>query len=235
MFRFILLIVLLMAAGGVGSWYIAGKVDEYSGARMPLEARTLLSRAAAGDVDAEYKLGEAYRLGLGLEKDIPQAFKWYARAAEQGHNGARYKLGMIYQSGEGIRQNFGRAANWYRLAANIGHLPEAQFAMGQLYFLGKGVLQDYKEAFAWYERAARQGHPVAQHLLGAMYEEGWAIEKDLIEAYKWYTLAMPGREQTIAVNKIYDPVRARRYLVEKMNKFQISKGEQRARDWRKTP
>lgn len=235
MFRFIILFVLLVAAGGVGSWYITGQVDKYSGARMPVEIRALLSRAGAGDVDAEYRLGEAYRLGTGLEKDIPQAFKWYARAAEQGHNGARYKLGLIYQTGEGIKQNYGRAARWYRLAANVGRLPEAQFALGYLYFLGQGVLQDYTEAFDWYEKAARQGHPVAQHLLGAMYEEGWAVERDLIEAYKWYTLAIPGRQRAMAVNRIYDPVRARRYLVEKMNKFQIGKGEQLAREWRKTP
>ncbi|NQU55811.1 MAG: sel1 repeat family protein [Rhodospirillales bacterium] len=235
MFRFILLLVLLIGFGGAGSWYIAGQVDKYSGARMSVETRTLLSRAGAGDVEAEYKLGEAYRLGTGFEQDIPQAFKWYARAAEQGHNGARYKLGLIYQTGEGIKQNFGRAANWYRLAANIGHLPEAQFAMGRLYFLGQGVLQDYTEAFSWYEKAARQGHPVAQHLLGAMYEEGWAVERDLIAAYKWYTLAIPGRDAAIAVNRIYDPVRARRYLIKKMNKFQITKGEQYAREWRKTP
>jgi len=235
MYRFIFLFLLLITAGGLGSWFIAGKINSFSGARMPVESRTLLSRAGAGDINAEYKLGEAYRLGQGFEKDIPQAFKWYARAAEQGHNGARYKLGLLYQIGEGIKQNYGRAAKWYRLAANIGHVPEAQFAMGQLYFLGQGVLQDYTEAFNWYEKAANQGHPVAQHLLGAMYEEGWAVERDLIEAYKWYTLAIPGREQAIAVNRIYDPVRARGYLVEKMNKFQIGRGEKYAREWRKTP
>lgn len=235
MFRFILIFILLVAVGGLGSWYIAGQVDKFSGARMPVESRTLLSRAGAGDVDAEYKLGEAYRLGNGFEKDIPQAFKWYGRAAEQGHNGARYKLGLIYLTGEGIKQNFIRAGKWYRLAAEMGRLPEAQFAMGQLYFLGQGVLQDYTEAFSWYEKAAHQGHPVAQHLLGAMYEEGWAVDRDLIEAYKWFTLAIPGREQAIAVNRIYDPVRARGYLAEKMNKFQIKKGDQLAREWRKTP
>lgn len=235
MVRFILLFILLVAAGGAGSWFISGQVNKHSGAQMPVEIRTLLSRAGAGDVNAEYKLAEAYRLGEGFEKDIPQAFKWYARAAEKGHSGAQYKLGLIYQTGEGIKQNMGRAAEWYRLAANLGRLPEAQFAMGQLSFMGKGVPQDYAEAFSWYEKAARQGHHVAQHVLGAMYEEGWAVERDYIEAYKWYTLAIPGREQAMAVNRIYDPVRARKYLIEKMNKFQIGRGQQYAREWRKNP
>jgi len=113
MVRFILIFILLVVAGGAGSWFISDQVNKHSGAQMPVETRAMLSRAAAGDVIAEYKLGEAYRLGAGLEKNIPQAFKWYARAAEQGHSGAQYKLGLIYQTGEGIKQNMGRAAEWY--------------------------------------------------------------------------------------------------------------------------
>lgn len=234
MFRFILVFILLIVAGAVGSGYIAEQVDKYSGARMPVQIRTLLSRAGAGDVEAEYKLGEAYHLGAGLQKDIPQAFKWYARAAQQGHNGARYKLGLIYQTGEGIKQNIGRALKWYRLAANLGNYPDAQFALGQLHYSGKGVLQDYSAAFNWFEKAARQGHPVAQYLLGSMYEKGWAVSRDLIEAYKWYTLAAPGRQQVLGVNNNYDPERALRYLVEKMNKFQIKKGKKIVSEWRKS-
>ena len=234
MYRFIILFILLLAAGGVGSWFLTGEAEKFSSVRVADDIRNMLARGKAGDVDAQYRLGEIYRLGDGLEKDIPQAFKWYGRAAEQGHSGAQYKLGLIYETGEGIKKNMGRALEWYRLAANLGRLPEAQFAMGQQYFNGRGVLQDYAEAFSWYEKAAKQGHPVAQHLLGAMYQEGWAVQQDLIEAYKWYTLAIPGREQAMAVNPIYDPVRARRYLVEKMNKFQIGRGEKYAKEWRKS-
>jgi uncharacterized protein len=234
MFRFILLFIFLIAVGGVGSWFLTGEADKFSSSSMPDDIRNLMSRAGAGDVDAQYRLGEAYRLGSGIEKDIPQAFKWYGRATKQGHNGARYKLGLIYETGVGIKKNMARAIQWYRLAATVGHLPQAQFTMGLLYFHGRGVQQDYVEAFNWYEKAARQGHYVAQHVLGAMYQEGWAVEQDFIEAYKWYTLAIPGRDQAMAVNPIYDPVRARRYLIEKMNKFQIGRGEKYAREWRKS-
>lgn len=233
MFRFILLLFFLLAAGGGGLWYLVGQVDSFSGARVPHDIRTLLSRAEAGDAGSQYKLGEAYRLGSGVDKDIPRAFKWYGRAAEQGHSGGQYKLGLIYQTGEGIRQNLKRAAEWYRLASRQGNYAPAQFALGMMSFLGQGVLQDYVGAFGWFEKAARQGHPVAQHLLGAMYEEGWAVGRNLIEAYKWYTLAIPGRDQAMAVNRIYDPVRARRLLAAKMNKFQIARGRQYADEWRR--
>ncbi len=234
MFRFIILLFLLIAAGGAGSWYLATEANKFSGAQVPNEIHNLKARANAGDVSAQYQLGEAYRLGSGIEKDIPQAFKWYGRAAEKGHVKAQYNLGVIYENGEGIKKNMVRAIEWYRLAANLGRLPDAQFRMGMQYFHGRGVRQDYIEAFNWYEKAAKQGHHVAQHVLGAMYQEGWAAEKDLIKAYMWFTLAMPGRKQAMAVNPIYDPVRARKYLSERMNKFQISRGEKLAKEWRKS-
>jgi uncharacterized protein len=234
MFRFILLLIILIAAGGAGTWFLTDQVDKFSSAKIPNDIHNLLSRAKAGDVDAEFRLGEAYRLGSGVEKDIPQAFRWYGRAAEKGHVVAQYNLGLIYETGEGIKKNMVRAAEWYRLAASLGRLPEAQFAMGLLYFHGRGVQQDYVEAFNYYKKAAEQGHHVAQHVLGAMYQEGWAVEKDLIQAYKWYTLAMPGREAAIAVNRIYDPVRARKHLVKKMNQFQIGRGKKLAKEWRKS-
>lgn len=232
MFRFILLLVFLIVAGGAGTWFISGQVNKYSGAQIPGDIRNMLSRASAGDVNAEFRLGEAYRQGAGIVKNIPQAIKWYGRAAEKGHTGAQYKLGLIYETGEGVKKSMVRAAEWYRLSASLGKLPEAQFALGLLYFHGRGVQQDYVEAFNLYKKAAEQGHHVAQHVLGAMYQEGWAVERDLIEAYKWYTLALPGREQAMAVNHIYDPERARRYLVEKMNNFQIGRGQKLAREWR---
>jgi len=235
MFRFILFFILLIAIGGAGSWFWTSNTNDASEAHVSNDIDTMLSQAKVGDVKAEYGLGEAFRLGKGVEKSIPQAFKWYGRAAENGHVQAQYELGLIYETGVGIKKNIARAAEWYRLAASFGHLPDAQFALGQLYFHGRGVSQDYVEAFNLFEKAARQGHPVAQHLLGGMYEEGWVVKRNFIEAYKWYTLAIPGRERAMAVNRAYDPLRSRGYLIEKMNKFQIGRGEELAKAWRKSP
>lgn len=234
MIRFVIFVLVLIAAGGLGTWFLTGEVDKFSGAKIPAHIHNLQSQAEAGNIDAAYRLGEAYWKGKGLEKDIPQAFRWYGRAAEKGHVGAQYKLGVIYETGEGIKKNMQRAVEWYRLSANLGRLPDAQFALGLLYFHGRGVEQDYSEAFSWYEKAAKQGHHVAQHVLGAMYQEGWAVKKDLIQAYMWFTLAIPGREQAMAVNQIYDPIRARKYLVEKMNNFQIGRGKKLAKEWKKS-
>jgi TPR repeat protein len=41
--------------------------------------------AEQGHAEAQYELGLIYEFGHGVKKDIPQAVKWYRKAAEQGH------------------------------------------------------------------------------------------------------------------------------------------------------
>lgn len=51
-----------------------------------------LSLAEKGDTSAQYYLGEMHEQGLGTEQNIAEAFKWYAKAAEQGDVWAKRKL-----------------------------------------------------------------------------------------------------------------------------------------------
>lgn len=226
--RLMLFLVVLAIGGGVW-WYLAYEPPQ----PVPARIIKMKAEAGAGEVQAEYALGRAYHMGDGLAKNPVAAFKWYTKAANKGHSRAQLAIGHLYEAGDGVTQNMGRAMEWYRLAANLGQLPGARFAMGQMYFNGRGVPQDYRQAFEWYQKAASQGHAVAQHLLGAMFEEGWVADRDVIEAYKWYTLAMPGKKQAIAVNPLYDPVRARTALAEKMNNYQIDRAEKRVLKWRR--
>src|SRR5438552_1990792 len=57
--------------------------------------------AAAGQAEAQYRLGLLYARGHGVLADLPDAVAWYRRAAEQGHLGAQYQLSLIYQKGPG--------------------------------------------------------------------------------------------------------------------------------------
>ena len=41
--------------------------------------------AGQGDADAQFNLGQAYRLGRGVEQNTRQAEVYYAKAAAQGH------------------------------------------------------------------------------------------------------------------------------------------------------
>ena len=51
-----------------------------------------LKMAEKGNASAQYYLGEMHEQGLGTEQNIEEAFKWYAKAAEQGNTFAKRKL-----------------------------------------------------------------------------------------------------------------------------------------------
>jgi hypothetical protein len=45
-------------------------------------------------------------------------FKWYRRAAEQGHALAQFNLGVTYAKGQGVPQDYVQAHKWINLAAS---------------------------------------------------------------------------------------------------------------------
>ncbi len=51
-----------------------------------------LAIAEKGNTRAQYYLGEMHEQGLGTRRDVDEAFKWYAKAAEQGDPLAKRKL-----------------------------------------------------------------------------------------------------------------------------------------------
>lgn len=51
-----------------------------------------LAMAEKGESRAQYYLGEMHEQGLGTKQDVDEAFKWYAKAAEQGDALAKRKL-----------------------------------------------------------------------------------------------------------------------------------------------
>ena len=61
--------------------------------RDPQEAvRCLTELAERGWAIAQYKLGEIYQQGIGITADRMEAFKWYARAAQQHYLPAEERL-----------------------------------------------------------------------------------------------------------------------------------------------
>ncbi|WP_417812403.1 hypothetical protein [Thalassospira alkalitolerans] len=43
-----------------------------------------ISKAESGDLQAQLSVAQSYQYGLGAEKDIQEAIRWYERAADQG-------------------------------------------------------------------------------------------------------------------------------------------------------
>jgi hypothetical protein len=196
-----------------------------------------LTKAIAGDPQAQFLVAEHLRQGAGVARNPKKAAEWYEKAAARSHVEALYALGTLYENGEGVRRDAGRAVDWYRLAVSISRHGGAEFALAQSYYYGRGVPADAGEALSWYRKAADDGHPAAQHILGTIYEGGWNVEPDPVEAYKWFTLAIPNRDQAMAIDRGFDPAAAREDLAKRMTRSQITRGEKAAARWRpaKTP
>lgn len=150
---------------------------------------TLTLKAKSGEAEAQNALGEAYYDGKGVTENLPEAVKWFTRAAEQENAKAQYNLGICYYYGYGVEENLKEAVKWYTRAAEQGNA-DAQNSLGYCYEFGEGVdYQNDVKAAKWYTKAAEQGLPIAQCNLGGCYKNGNGVEKDLEEAVKWYTKA----------------------------------------------
>ena len=150
-------------------------------AQIPEALRT---RSEQGDASAQNKLGDMYRWGSRVPKDLLEALKWYRLAAEQGDARAQDRIGDMYSPG-----NHAEAVKWYRLAAEQGYA-DAQMSLGFIYyFAGQDVPQDYAEALKWFRLAAERGNARAQDRIGDMYANGEGVPQDYAEAAKWHRKA----------------------------------------------
>ncbi|KAI7895138.1 uncharacterized protein EV154DRAFT_496031 [Mucor mucedo] len=71
-------------------------------------------------------LGDMYRQGLGVPKDLIKSFEYYQKAASQQdapQNYARYMLGEMFFKADGWNHNLALAADYYKMAANENYEP----------------------------------------------------------------------------------------------------------------
>jgi TPR repeat protein len=113
----------LAEGGEAGAQFGLALVYDYGlqgSARDPEEAyRWYLKAAAAGDIDAQYFLGNWYR-ARSPHPDGAEAVYWITTAAEQGHRTAQVTLADLHLAGEGLAEDPEQAATWYARAAEQG-------------------------------------------------------------------------------------------------------------------
>jgi TPR repeat protein len=121
--------------------------------------------AEAGNADAAFNLGQAYRLGRGVAIDLATAQKWLGKAAAAGHLDAQTTLGLLlFDSG-----SRDVAMQWLKKAAERGE-PRAMLVYGTALFNGDGVARDPVMAYAYVSRSAAQGLGPAKDTLAQMDE-----------------------------------------------------------------
>lgn len=128
---------------GVDAW----QQGDY--ARAVAEWRPL---AEAGDPDAQFNMGQAYKLGRGVPTNMATAIDWYRKAAAKGHGRAEDNLGLLmFQQGDRAG-----ALPYLQRSADRGE-PRAQYIVGTALFNGDLAGKDWARAYALMSRAAASG------------------------------------------------------------------------------
>ena len=119
--------------------------------------------AAAGDADAQFNLGMAYKNGLGVTADLVRAEELFRKAATQGHVDAGDQYGLLLFQTTRRRE----ALPWLEAAADHGE-ERAQYVLGTAHYNGDFVPKDWITAYALMSSAAGQGLLQAKSSLAMM-------------------------------------------------------------------
>lgn len=123
------------------------------------------SAAIRGITLAQLDMGIANLQGIGVEKNLDHARKWFQKARKNGSLDALYNLAMTYEE-EGPSQDINKAIELYKEGVAKGHV-DCSFALWLIYSQG----QDVDLAFFYLCKAAEKGHPDALAQIRQISEE----------------------------------------------------------------
>ena len=107
--------------------------------------------AKAGEPEFQVLVGDMYRRGLGVNKDLFRALEWHEKAAAQGDADGIYHAAQFHLHGQGgVTKNPAKALLMLQQAADLGHW-RAQYGVSRAFAKGELVAQDYVKALMWLE------------------------------------------------------------------------------------
>ena len=162
--------------------------------------------ANQGNLYALLFLGDLYRKGTYINKDLSKAFTNYEKAANKNHYYAQCIIGYMYEDGLGIKKDLEKAFLWYEKSAKQDYAP-AQHYIALMYYYGDGIEKNYSKAYEWCKKAAEQNYPYSLGFLGDMFYYGNGTEKDLKKAFEYYEKAASEditKAQTSLADMYYD-------------------------------
>lgn len=119
--------------------------------------------AVAGDADAQFNMGQAYKLGRGVSVDQAIATEWYRKAALQNHAQAQDNYALaLFQEGKKAE-----ALPWLEKSVARDE-KRTELVLGTMLFNGDAVTKDWTRAYALVTRSSQQGLPQASQTLVQM-------------------------------------------------------------------
>jgi len=169
--------------------------------------------ASRSDTKAQVCLGELYTDGIGTQKNLNLALKWYRKAADSGDPSGELHVGQVYAWGIGVNNDTNRGLKIFHDLVKQGYMPAAT-EIGVLYVSGDGVPKSKNQALELYRKAAAVGDYWAEVRIGLMYHFGSGVNKDEHTAQIWlkkaanhqiYCLADFGRLIPFIINGYMKP------------------------------
>ena len=134
----------------------------------------LQGRAVLGDSTAQFTLAQMYQDGIGTDKNVQEAIKWYELASAQQDLRAEYNLGLLYLEGQGVAADYQKAITTLRDSAFKGN-DHAQYALARIDEVGYRnaagevvIPSDSGQAMVMYDLAAANDYGLAQFRLAEM-------------------------------------------------------------------
>jgi TPR repeat protein len=138
-------------------------VDAWSNGDFGGAVKEWREPAKKGDPDAQFNMGQAYKLGRGVKQDLNLAADWYQRAAKQGHLQAADSLGHLYHYQGKVKE----ALPYLETSSARGE-PRAQYLLATELFNGVNAPKDWVRAYALMTRASSSGLSPASRSLAEM-------------------------------------------------------------------
>jgi len=155
----------------------------------------LLSRARAGDPEAEWSVAAYYEDGckdrkgkILVRRSVRKSIAWLRRAAKHGSVSAQNNLGVALGSGTLTAKDIPAAVAWLRSASDGGDAAAA-LNLAITYRENKNL----KMAVKWFRRAADSGDDEALIQLGIHYYWGKGVRKDAAAAVRFFRKATKGK------------------------------------------
>ena len=181
------LVALFLAVAGVALTPAAraetkAGIEAWNAGDFVLAVNQWQEPALRGDAEAQFRLGQAYRLGKGAEQDLTKAEEMFAKAAAQGHKEAADNYGLLlFHRGEKKQ-----ALPYLRTATDRGDA-RAQYLLGLAYFNADNVERDWPRAYALVNLARKQGleqattalQQIDQHITPDQRARGLALAEEL--------------------------------------------------------
>ncbi len=138
-------------------------VDAWSRGEYETAVKQWRDPALKGDPDAQFNMGQAYKMGRGVKTDLNVALDWYRKASAQGHLQAADSYGHLLHYQNKIPESL----PYLQASAERGD-PRAQYLLGTELFNGVHTAKDWVRAYALMTRASSAGMAPASRSLAQM-------------------------------------------------------------------